>query len=97
MLIKMGGGRRREIIFIPPHARISTRKKSPLRKRRLQMSRRRPATKQHDARLEINLGDFTRTQMMKSLRLTINNQIVVQAEDLASGLSDAGEIQDGRT
>jgi len=41
--------------------------------------------------LEINLGDFTRTQgLMKSLRLTLNNQVVVQVEELASGISDAG-------
>src|SRR5262249_41663619 len=41
--------------------------------------------------MEINLGDFTRTQgLMKSLRLLIDNQIVVQLEDVASGLSDAG-------
>ena len=41
--------------------------------------------------MEINLGDFTRTQgLMKSLRLMINNQVIVQVEELASGLSDAG-------
>jgi hypothetical protein len=41
--------------------------------------------------LEINLGDFTRTLgLMKSLRLMINNQIVVQVEEIASGVSDAG-------
>jgi len=41
--------------------------------------------------MEINLGDFTRTQgLMKSLRLMLNSQIVVQVEDLASGISDAG-------
>ncbi|HEY2411287.1 MAG TPA: hypothetical protein VGI40_03545 [Pirellulaceae bacterium] len=41
--------------------------------------------------MEINLGDFTRTQgLMKSLRLLLNNQIVVQLEDIASGVSDAG-------
>ena len=40
---------------------------------------------------EINLGDFTRTQgLMKSLRLLLNNQIVVQVEDISSGVSDAG-------
>ena len=40
---------------------------------------------------EINLGDFTRTQgLMKSLRLLLNNQPVVQVEDIASGVSDAG-------
>jgi len=41
--------------------------------------------------MEINLGDFTRTQgLMKSLRLMLNNQVVVQVEDVASGVSDAG-------
>jgi hypothetical protein len=41
--------------------------------------------------LEINLGDFTRTQgLMKSLRLILNNQIVVQVEEIASGVSEAG-------
>src|SRR5688572_8185527 len=41
--------------------------------------------------LEINLGDFTRTQvLMRSLRLSLNNQIVVQVEELASGVSEAG-------
>lgn len=41
--------------------------------------------------MEINLGDFTRTQgLMKSLRLILNNQVVVQLEDVASGVSDAG-------
>src|SRR5262245_37249108 len=41
--------------------------------------------------LEINLGDFTRTQgLMKSLRLTLNNQIVIQVEEIASGVSEAG-------
>jgi hypothetical protein len=41
--------------------------------------------------LEINLGDFTRTQsLMKSLRLLLNNQIVVPVEDLATGVSEAG-------
>jgi hypothetical protein len=41
--------------------------------------------------MEINLGDFTRTQgLMKSLRLMLNNQIVVSVEDVASGVSDAG-------
>ncbi|HEX5106589.1 MAG TPA: hypothetical protein VFV87_22370 [Pirellulaceae bacterium] len=43
------------------------------------------------AGLEINLGDFTRTQvLMRSLRLTLNNQIVVQVEEIASGVSEAG-------
>jgi hypothetical protein len=41
--------------------------------------------------LEINLGDFTRTQvLMRSLRLTLNQQIVVQVEEIASGINDAG-------
>src|SRR5882724_8423597 len=41
--------------------------------------------------MEINLGDFTRTQgLMKSVRLMLNNQIVVQVEDVACGVSDAG-------
>jgi len=41
--------------------------------------------------MEINLGDFTRTQgLMKSLRLTLNNQIAVQVEELASGVNEAG-------
>jgi hypothetical protein len=41
--------------------------------------------------MEINLGDFTRTQgLMKSLRLTLNNQIVVQVEEIASGVGEAG-------
>lgn len=41
--------------------------------------------------LEINLGDFTRTQgLMKSLRLMLNNQIVVPVEEIASGVSEAG-------
>jgi hypothetical protein len=41
--------------------------------------------------MEINLGDFTRTQgLMKSLRLMLNNQIVVVVEDLASGVNEAG-------
>lgn len=41
--------------------------------------------------MEINLGDFTRTQgLVKSLRLMLNNQIVVQVEEIASGVSEAG-------
>jgi hypothetical protein len=41
--------------------------------------------------LEVNLGDFTRTQgLMKSLRLMLNNQIVVQVEEIASGVGEAG-------
>jgi hypothetical protein len=40
--------------------------------------------------MEINLGDFTRTQvLMRSLRLTLNNQIVIQVEELASGINEA--------
>src|SRR5205814_1700167 len=39
----------------------------------------------------INLGDFTRTQgLMKSLRLMLNNQIMVQVEEIASGVGEAG-------
>jgi len=46
---------------------------------------------QHLSGLEINLGDFTRTQgLMKSLRLLLNNQIVVPVEEIASGISEAG-------
>lgn len=41
--------------------------------------------------MEINLGDFTRTQgLMKSLRLTLDNQIVIPVEEIASGLNEAG-------
>jgi hypothetical protein len=41
--------------------------------------------------MEINLGDFTRTQgLMKSLRLLISNQIAVPVEDVASGVGEAG-------
>src|SRR6266516_3918018 len=41
--------------------------------------------------MEINLGDFTRTQgLMKSLRLMLNNQVVVQVEEVASGVGEAG-------
>jgi hypothetical protein len=41
--------------------------------------------------MEINLGDFTRTGvLMRSLRLTLNNQIVVQVEEVASGVGEAG-------
>jgi hypothetical protein len=41
--------------------------------------------------LEINLGDFTRTQcLLKSLRLTLNNQIVVSVDEVASGIGEAG-------
>ena len=37
--------------------------------------------------MEINLGDFTRTVgLVKSLRLTLDNQIVVQVEEIASGV-----------
>src|SRR3954468_20158608 len=50
-----------------------------------------PVESQPASGMEINLGDFTRTQgLMKSLRLLLNNQVVVQAEDIASGVSDAG-------
>ena len=41
--------------------------------------------------MEINLGDFTRTQgLMKSLRLMLNNQVVVPVEEIASGVGEAG-------
>src|SRR3954463_12924201 len=41
--------------------------------------------------MEINLGDFTRTQgLMKSLRLMLNYQLVVSVEDIASGVGEAG-------
>jgi hypothetical protein len=41
--------------------------------------------------MDVNLGDFTRTQgLLKSLRLTLNNQIVVQVEEIAGGLNEAG-------
>jgi hypothetical protein len=41
--------------------------------------------------MEINLGDFTRTQvLLKSLRLLLNNQIVVSVDDVASGVGEAG-------
>jgi hypothetical protein len=41
--------------------------------------------------MEINLGDFTRTQgLMKSLRLTLHQQIVVTVEEIASGVGEAG-------
>jgi hypothetical protein len=47
--------------------------------------------KQPVSGMEINVGDFARTQgLMKSLQLLLNNQIAVQVEDVASGLSDAG-------
>lgn len=40
--------------------------------------------------MEIDLGDFTRTQgLMKSLRLLLNNQIAIPVEDLASGVNEA--------
>ena len=40
---------------------------------------------------EINLGDFTRTQgLLKSLRLMLNNQLVVPVEEIASGVLEAG-------
>lgn len=41
--------------------------------------------------VEINLGDFTRTSvLMKSLRLMLNNQVVVPTDDLAGGVGEAG-------
>lgn len=55
----------------------------------------RPETRREESQplsgMEINLGDFTRTQgLMKSLRLMLNNQIVVQVEEIASGVGEAG-------
>ena len=48
--------------------------------------------------MEINLGDFTRTQgLMKSLRLMLNNQIMVQVEEIASGVGEAGRNPATRT
>lgn len=47
--------------------------------------------KQPASGMEVNPGDFTRTGgLMKSLRLVLNNQIVIPLEDIAGGLSDAG-------
>lgn len=41
--------------------------------------------------MDVNVGDFTRTQgLLKSLRLTLNNQIVVPVEEIASGVNEAG-------
>jgi hypothetical protein len=41
--------------------------------------------------MEISVGDFTRTHgLMKALRLVIESQIVVQVEEIAAGVSDAG-------
>lgn len=41
--------------------------------------------------MDVNVGDFTRTQgLLKSLRLTLNNQIVVPVEEIASGINEAG-------
>jgi len=41
--------------------------------------------------MEVDLGDFTRTLgLMKSLRLTMDNQIVVQVEEIATGVGEAG-------
>ncbi len=41
--------------------------------------------------MEINLGDFTRTHgLMKSLRLVLDNQIVIPVEEIASGVGEAG-------
>jgi hypothetical protein len=41
--------------------------------------------------LENHLGDVTRTQcLLKALRLTLNNQIAVQVDEVASGVGEAG-------
>jgi hypothetical protein len=41
--------------------------------------------------MEVDLGDFTRTLgLMKSLRLIIDNQIVVPVEEIATGVGEAG-------
>lgn len=41
--------------------------------------------------MDVNVGDFTRTAgLVKSMRLTLNNQIVVPVEEIASGVSEAG-------
>ena len=51
----------------------------------------RPEETEAPSGMEINLGDFTRTQgLMKSLRLMLEGQVIVPLEDVASGLSDAG-------
>ena len=48
--------------------------------------------KQPASGMEINLGDFTRTQgLMKSLRLMLDNQIVIPVEEIASGVGEAGK------
>jgi hypothetical protein len=47
--------------------------------------------KQPASGMEINLGDFTRTQgLMKSLRLMLDNQIVIPVEEIAGGVGEAG-------
>ncbi len=41
--------------------------------------------------MEIDIGDFTRTQgLLKSLRLLLSNQVVISVEDLGSGVNEAG-------
>jgi hypothetical protein len=41
--------------------------------------------------MEIDIGDFTRTQgLLKSLRLLLNNQVALSVEDLGSGVNEAG-------
>jgi hypothetical protein len=74
---------------IPEKAQAAVRSEVP--------SEKKPGENQHSEEtplasgMEVNLGDFTRTQgLMKSLRLMLNNQIVVQVEDVASGVSEAG-------
>jgi hypothetical protein len=46
--------------------------------------------KQPASGMEVFLGDFTRAEgLMKSLRLTLDNQIVMPVEEIAGGLNDA--------
>gem|GEM_PF-3056244 len=46
--------------------------------------------KQLPTGMEVNLGDFTRAEgLMKSLRLALDNQIVIPVEEIAGGLNDA--------
>jgi hypothetical protein len=46
---------------------------------------------QPEGGMEVNLGDFTRTQcLVKALRLMLDNQVAVPVEEIASGVGDAG-------
>jgi hypothetical protein len=50
-----------------------------------------PVAKPPVSGMEIDVGDFTRTQgLLKSLRLLLNNQIAISVEDLSSGVNEAG-------